>query len=46
MARNVRVIKNEENPETPNEVPTSAVYLVLQNLPRLASYYVRKPIKK
>ncbi len=78
-ARNVRVIKNEDEPETPevlasailaiskgfemmkkngltdrgivallkampgmNEVPTSAINLVLQNLPKLSSYYVKK----
>lgn len=79
MARNVKVIKNEENPETPevlaasivsiskafekltsqgltqnaivvllkgmrgmNEVSVPSIRLVLENLPKLASYYVRK----
>ena len=83
MARNVKVIKNEETPETPevladsiiriskgfqhlttqglnqkaiivllkgmngmNAVPVPAIRLVLENLPKLASYYVRKPINK
>ena len=82
MARNVRVIKNEENPETPEvlaasiisiskafetlskqgltdrgivqllkgmpgmaEVSIPSIYLVLANLPKLASYYVRKGTK-
>ncbi len=83
MPRNIKVIKNEENPETPevladsiiriskgfdqltkqgltedaivvllkgmrgmNEVSVPGIRLVLQNLPKLASYYVRKPAKK
>jgi hypothetical protein len=78
-ASNVRVIKNEDEPETPeilassilkisegfmtlkkvgltdraiatllkgmtgmNDVPVSAIYLVLANLPKLSSYYIRK----
>ena len=80
--RNVRVIKNELEPETPEvlaasiiaistafqklldqglteraivvlikgmsgmqEVPTSHIAIVIQNLPKLGSYYIRKPIK-
>lgn len=78
-AQNVKVIKNEEKPETPEvlaasiiaiskafetltsqgltqrgivtllkgmtgmgDVSTSSIYLVLENLPKLASYYVKK----
>ena len=83
MARNIKVKKDEINPETPevlaasivsisknfekltsqgltprgivtllkgmtgmNDVPTSAIYLVLENLPKLGSYYVKKSPKK
>lgn len=83
MARNIKVIKNEENPETPEvladaiirisngfkqlttqgltdraivtllkgmtgmgEVSVPSIYLVLENIPKLASYYVKKPTKK
>jgi hypothetical protein len=83
MARNIKVIKNEENPETPEVLATSLIKiadafekllaggalneyaivallrdmpgmqtvgkteirLVLQNLKKLKSYYVRKPNK-
>ncbi len=78
-ARNIRVVKNEEKPETPeilaasiiaiskafdslkkngltdkgivqllkgmpgmNEVSVPSIYLVLSNLPKLGSYYIRK----
>ncbi len=83
MAQNVRIIKDEENPETPAVLASSIikiskalgdlqkegltdkaivtlicgmdgmskvsrldVYLVIENLPKLASYYIRKPAKK
>jgi len=82
MARNIKIIKDDENPETPELLASSIVsisnafkqiktagltdkaivtllsamdgmsqiakgdiYLVLENLPKLAGYYVRKPIK-
>ena len=77
-AQNIKVIKNEEHPETPevladsiiriskafdsltkqglttrgivtllkgmphmNDVSTPSIYLVLENLPKLAGYYIR-----
>jgi hypothetical protein len=83
MVQSIRIIKSEENPETPelladsiiriskaftqltlqgltqnaivvllkgmkgmNEVSVPSIRLVLENLPKLSSYYVRKPIKK
>lgn len=83
MVRNIRILKNDEQPETPelladsivriskafgqlseqglttngivvllkgmkgmNEVSVPSIRLVLENLPKLASYYVRKPLKK
>jgi len=83
MVQNIRIVKNEETPETPEllaesivrvgkafarlteegltengivallkgmkgmqTVPTSSIRLILRNLPKLSSYYVRKPIKK
>lgn len=82
MARNIKIIKNEESPETPelladsivriskgfqqlatqgltqnaivtllkgmkgmNEVSVPSIRLTLENLPKLASYYVRKNSK-
>lgn len=83
MARNIKVIKNQENPESPEVLASSLIKiadafekllaggelnefaiiallkdmpgmqsvgkteirLVLQNLKKLKSYYVRKPIK-
>lgn len=82
MARNIKVQKNEENPETPEvlaesiikiskgfekltnqglttkaivtllkamtgmgEVSVPSIYLVLENLPKLSSYYVKKEVK-
>lgn len=83
MSKNIRVIKDAENPETPavlaasiikiskafgelqkegltpkaivtllmgmdgmSKVSKPDIYLVLENLPKLASYYVRKPAEK
>jgi hypothetical protein len=83
MVQNIKIIKNDVDPETPelladsivriskafqqlatqgltqnaiivllkgmkgmNEVSVVSIRLVVENLPKLASYYVRKPIKK